>query len=91
MKFFGDVGRGLRTNQLDFGGKLDQDPDPGFRIQKFLLPKGLFPLRLRCAARCECDRYRNADSVSISIATRSAAISFTIAAPAQRSRCGNTL
>jgi len=27
--------------------------------------KDLFPLRLRCAARC--DRYRNADSVSISI------------------------
>jgi len=39
--------------------------------------KDLFPLRLRCAARC--DRYRNADSVSIS-----AALSLTIAA--QRSR-----
>jgi len=53
-----------------------------------LIDREPFPLQLRCAARC--DRYRNADSVSISIATRSAALLFTIAAQ-QRSRSGNTL
>ena len=42
-----------------------------------------------------CDRYRNADSVSISIARRTAALSFTIAhyrsqRAAQGSRSGNT-
>ena len=27
---FGGVGRGRRTNRLDFGGYADHDPDPGF-------------------------------------------------------------
>jgi len=30
MTFFGRMGRGQRTNRLDFGGNLDYNPDPGF-------------------------------------------------------------
>ena len=38
-EFFGWVGRGQSTKRLDFGGHLDQDPNPGFLDPGFLDPE----------------------------------------------------
>jgi len=61
-----------------------------------MMNKGLFPLRLRCAAlRVAIDIETPIVFLYLSqVATRSAALSFTIAhyrGAAQRSRSGNTL